>query len=311
MSTFTVTPDTVRRVQLLLAALGHDPVGDDRGVLGERTGFALQAFQRERGLPITGALDVETWNRLLEAGWGLGDRLLYASNPLLRGDDVADLQEALALLGFNPGRIDGIFGSLTDHAVSDFQRNCGLPTTGVLDRATLNQLVRLSSRSTSRRPVTEARDATALLGNDHQRLVVIQGNGPLATALTVQLSPLVHVTTSGDRDDHETAALANDLHASLLFAVVETPSNGGLELTYFASYRSRSVVGLQLANSIAAAIRATSPLDVVVRGMALPILRETLMPAMVITTELGAGEYTGAVVAAINRATVALFDNSR
>ena len=32
---------------------------------------------------------------------------------MLRGDDVAELQVRLAQLGFNPGRIDGIFGPAT------------------------------------------------------------------------------------------------------------------------------------------------------------------------------------------------------
>jgi len=44
----------------------------------------------------------------------------------LRGDDVAELQVRLAQFGFNPGRIDGIFGVLTEEALNEFQRNCAL-----------------------------------------------------------------------------------------------------------------------------------------------------------------------------------------
>ena len=36
-----------------------------------------------------------------------------AARPMLRGDDVADLQQRLTALGFDTGRVDGIFGDLT------------------------------------------------------------------------------------------------------------------------------------------------------------------------------------------------------
>jgi N-acetylmuramoyl-L-alanine amidase len=140
------TEREVTEAQRRLSQLGHDPFGDVTGVLGANTAVALQAFQRERGLAITGALDEVTWRRLLEAAWVLGDRLLYLDRPFQRGDDVAALQESLAKLGFNPGRIDGIFGPLTERALADFQRNCGDASSGVLNRASLQQLSRLSAR---------------------------------------------------------------------------------------------------------------------------------------------------------------------
>jgi N-acetylmuramoyl-L-alanine amidase len=311
MSKFVATADTVHQAQGRLAALGHDPVGDERGVLGRHTSVALQAFQRQRGLPITGDLDGETWNRLLEAGWSMGDRLLYVHHPHLRGDDVAALQEALALLGFNPGRIDGIFGALTEHALADFQRNCGVEPTGVLDRETLNQLTRLSSRSHDRRPVTEARDATALLGDDRQRLVVIHGATPLATSLAVQLGRTLRIVNCEGRDERASATFANEHNAGLLFSFSRSQQVAGLELTYFESYRSRSVVGQQLAQSIATAVRAASPLTVIVRGMAVPILRETLMPALVISTGPTTNPFNEAIADVMARYAVELFDKSR
>ena len=44
-----------------------------------------------------------------------------------RGDDVADLQQRLSTLGFDTGRVDGIFGDRTSRALAEFQRNAGLP----------------------------------------------------------------------------------------------------------------------------------------------------------------------------------------
>ena len=50
---------------------------------------------------------------------------------MLRGDDVAELQQRLSALGFDTGRVDGIFGDLTSAALGEFQRNVGLPVDGI------------------------------------------------------------------------------------------------------------------------------------------------------------------------------------
>ena len=54
---------------------------------------------------------------------------LETSQPTLRrgssGSAVKTLQAQLQTLGFNPGPIDGIFGSGTDGAVRAFQRRAG------------------------------------------------------------------------------------------------------------------------------------------------------------------------------------------
>ena len=71
----------------------------------------------------------QTWSALVEAGRDLGDRFLYRRTPMLRGDDVAELQQRLSALGFDTGRVDGIFGDLTSAALGEFQRNVGLPST--------------------------------------------------------------------------------------------------------------------------------------------------------------------------------------
>jgi hypothetical protein len=64
--------------------------------------------------------------------------------PVLRQDDqgtwVKKLQSALQASGFNPGPIDGIFGSLTRSAVEAFQRREGLKITGVVDLGTWKHL---------------------------------------------------------------------------------------------------------------------------------------------------------------------------
>lgn len=60
-----------------------------------------------------------------------------------RGDSgpfIADAQEMLAKLGFDPGGPEGVFVSKTEDAVRAFQREYGLEVTGVLDCVTLKLL---------------------------------------------------------------------------------------------------------------------------------------------------------------------------
>ena len=76
----------------------------------------MRAFQDARGLRVDGICGPQTWAAVVESGWRLGDRLLYRRRPMLRGDDVAELQRRLNGLGFDAGREDGIFGDDTDRA---------------------------------------------------------------------------------------------------------------------------------------------------------------------------------------------------
>ena len=70
---------------------------------------AVKEFQQSRGLTVTGVVDAITLRALDEARWKLGDRVLSLASPLMRGDDVAALQSQLSEMGFNCGRVDGIF----------------------------------------------------------------------------------------------------------------------------------------------------------------------------------------------------------
>jgi peptidoglycan hydrolase-like protein with peptidoglycan-binding domain len=58
----------------------------------------------------------------------------------MRGDKVEELQHALAAAGHDPGPIDGIFGSLTSHAVKAFQRRHGLVVDGIVGPNTAGRL---------------------------------------------------------------------------------------------------------------------------------------------------------------------------
>ena len=58
------------------------------------------------------------------------------------GAAVAEVQRALAALGFDPGPADGAFGRKTRRAVLAFQRSSGLKATGRVNRQTIAMLNR-------------------------------------------------------------------------------------------------------------------------------------------------------------------------
>jgi N-acetylmuramoyl-L-alanine amidase len=130
------------RARLHRLGLLADGTGD---LFDEALDTAVRQFQQERGIAIDGIVGPQTFRRLEEARWRLGDRVLqYLPGRAMVGDDVLALQERLTGMGFSPGRIDGIFGNATDHAVREFQLNTGLRTDGTAGPETFRALTRLT-----------------------------------------------------------------------------------------------------------------------------------------------------------------------
>ncbi len=110
------------------------------GFFGPHTQSAVLSFQQERGLLADARVGANTWRELVEAGYTLGDRLLYLREPPFRGDDVLQLQVKLNLLGFNAGAERGVHDDEVEHAVLDFQQNAGVPVDGIVGESTLSKL---------------------------------------------------------------------------------------------------------------------------------------------------------------------------
>jgi len=146
------TGPAVAEVRAKLAVLGllddvADPLAEsDSALFDEATDRAVRLFQQQRGITVDGIVGPQTYHALDEARWRLGDRILsYVPARLIAGDDVAALQQRLLDMGFDCGRVDGLFGVETEHALRDFQRNVGVRADGTCGPATfkaLNQLAR-------------------------------------------------------------------------------------------------------------------------------------------------------------------------
>ena len=182
-----------------------------------------------------------------------------------------------AQLGFDPGRVDGIFGPLLEAALSEFQRNRALGADGVLTKATLQELGRVRATNASKSLVTDARDLAGL----HRPVadtILLCGEGVLATGLAHAWgdAPGVHVLLDANHD--ECADYANSHDLALVLSCQDVEEIDGVRLHYWASYRSHSHRGELIASDLAAALaQVIDAPRVEVTGMALPILRETVM----------------------------------
>lgn len=242
-------------------------------------------FQVDEGLPPTGEVDEETWLRLGESRWSLGERILFLRSPHLRGADVARLQAALNRLGFDCGRVDGIYGPLAEQAVTQFQINCGLEATGVCTPEVVDHLARLGAQSgdgPGAAVMREGADLVDAADRTEARLVVghFPGMGAVAHALTRRLHGSFHLTTNVDSDASAQARAANVFRADAYIGL-QASRDPGITVAYYEVPNFVSVGGRTLATRVADTLRGVFPgLPCSVDGMRHPALRETRMPAI-------------------------------
>lgn len=278
----------VADLQQRLAELGIE-FDEEPGRFGPETEAAVASFQTSRGLAASGSCDRPTWNALVEAGRRLGDRLLYLRTPMLRGDDVAELQRNLSALGFDPGRIDAIFGDDTADALRDFQRNAGLPVDGICGRRTLADLARLSPRrggsdlvSPLRERINLHRGGPATLAG---RRIALGEPGGFAAA-TAALARAVREAGATALELHHPdpsfqAREANAANADCVIALQLVPGASSCVTAFYRGFRYESRASRHLAELVQQRLPAALGLDDGgTAGMALPILRETRMPAV-------------------------------
>jgi len=190
----------VEDIQRRLLALGYElgPTGVDGVFLGATT-QAVSEFQRTHDLAEDGFVAEETWSALVDAGFTLGDRMLYLRMPHFHGADVRMLQQALCVLGFACGAIDGIFGAFTERAVREFQVNAGLPADGIAGPETARTIMQLrhvwegkDPQAHSEAHIAPARAAEVLT---HVRLAVV-GDDETGTRVAERLVNLAHASTA-------------------------------------------------------------------------------------------------------------------
>ncbi|HEU4674721.1 MAG TPA: N-acetylmuramoyl-L-alanine amidase [Motilibacteraceae bacterium] len=310
----------VTEIRDKLVQIGLLPIGGGATDPGAQETFdagldrAVRAFQQERGLTVDGVVDADTYRTLDEARWRLGDRILsHTVSHQLVGDDVAALQRRLSELGFDTGRIDGMFGPETESALREFQRGVGLPVDGTCGPATFKALDRLA-RTVRGGRAHALREELALAGSGpalHGKVVVVDpGHGErdrgvvangleeaaivedLAARLVGRLTAtgvLAFLTRGSEMalPDSERAAFANAAEADLLVSLHTDGSPSAAAngvATYFYGhdgYGHSSALGERLAELVQAeVVGRTDLLDGRTHAKTWELLRRTRMPAV-------------------------------
>ena len=128
------------------------------GFFDETTQRAVEAFQLEKGLPVTGVVNKATWDALYDAFQGainlISDEVApvqtepYPGVVLKRGDSGNSVKVIKGYLNFISRFLydipvlsdDNFFGPRTQNAVNAFQRTFELPITGQIDEQTWNTI---------------------------------------------------------------------------------------------------------------------------------------------------------------------------
>jgi len=303
--------ESVRDIRDRLSALDFDCGGDPPAEFGEGTRRAVTEFQESRNLAADGMVGRETWRTLVDAGFRMGDRLLYYRLPMLHGDDVASLQHDLDALGFEVAGVDGIFGPGTLRAVLDFQQNRRMAEDGIVGRKIVEELSLMvrATRKLGRDIVREREWMRMRAGGLAGQRVLIDPfcRDPLEAATTWEAAtaaidavkshgghPLLSRSADTQPPERMRAARANELAVDLVlgFSLPRTDVAG---VYYFASAISHSEAGAALAGYVAERIGLEA------LGRTMPILMETRAPAILVTVPSPDAGTGLAAVAALHR----------
>lgn len=295
----------VRDIQDRLAGLGFDST-DQRSSFGEDTQRAVADFQRAKGLDVDGVVGPDTWRSLYEAGYRLGDRLLFLRRPMIRGEDVAELQSRLNALGFEAGKADGIYGPDTERAVIDFQHNRHLAEDGRVGPEVVTELhlVTRGEIKEGRQAIRESEWLRMLPETVAGARVFLDADcrdpeeaketweAASATALAIQDAgglPMMSRSNDTQLPERLRARRANRMGSDLIVAF-RLNREGEDCVFYFASEHSSSRAGQAMAEAIGSALGAR------VEGRAFAMLKETRAPAAVVALR-ALDEKTGLAVA--------------
>ena len=156
---------TILQYFLIVLSLFYDSIPEVliTGIFDSQTRLAVIEFQKTMGLPVTGIVDLESWNILYRTILGIFKALPAQTVflPFVRehgieyslglGTDypgIFFIQQMLSFISLAepsipPINTNGIYDQTTKNAVIAFQNIFGLEPTGVVDAATWNELTRV------------------------------------------------------------------------------------------------------------------------------------------------------------------------
>ncbi len=144
------TPEIVSSIQRELQVRGYDP-GTPDGVAGTVTRAAIMAWEHDHGLVPTGEATEAVMKAIvlgvsgpiaaqITAQWqALPKEKRQRTETLIRS-----VQQSLATLGYNPGKITGRSNDETERAIREFEMDQNLAQSGRISAPLVNRLARLS-----------------------------------------------------------------------------------------------------------------------------------------------------------------------
>ena len=194
----------------------------------------------------------------------------------------------LGKLGFDCGRVDGIFGPLTARALEDFQRNCGLDVDGICGQGTAKALAVISSRTGSGPGMATIRELERLdrVAASLQDLRIVLGQygglGVLIRSVTQELRANGARVVSIDELDPRRQASAANRYEATVYVGFESQATAAATVAYYSTDGFTSAGGQSLAQRVASSLTAIGTLgEAATAGMRLTVLRETRMTAVV------------------------------
>lgn len=133
----------VKNLQKHLSAAGFSPKHAG-GTFDERTTGALKAFQRKSKLEATGVVNARTWKALQKSYILTNSKAAPSQGLNERSGAVKASEKLLKRLGFNPGKLDGLFDRSTLKAVKAYEKSQGSKVDGVIGTNQLAQMTKLS-----------------------------------------------------------------------------------------------------------------------------------------------------------------------
>lgn len=127
----------IRNIQQELVARGY-LTGVADGAAGPKTRAAILDYQRDAALEQTGKASKDLLDHLKFALPRISAP--HSPSPYPPPELVRKIQVELARRGYYAGTVDGKAGPATRAAVRAFQRDAGVPQTGVLDERLLSEV---------------------------------------------------------------------------------------------------------------------------------------------------------------------------
>lgn len=127
---------SVKNAQVALNQLGYN-AGPADGIVGPSTRGAIRTYQSDRGLPITGNLTRDLFDRLqADLGYGNGGD----QEPAASSGIIANTQSELRQRGYDVPVVSGELDAKTQAAIRAYQQQSGLAVTGQASQALLDRL---------------------------------------------------------------------------------------------------------------------------------------------------------------------------